>query len=77
MTPGGAPFTGGSFHGSRPRQCRAVPLAGDRTRFAFLGGTHIPAQRAVAPALGILGRWAAPKVLTRFDNRVHQRDHGS
>jgi hypothetical protein len=54
----------------------AVP-DGDRTRFAFLGGTHIPAQRAVAPALGILGRWAAPKVLTRFDNRVHQRDHGS
>ena len=46
---------------------------GQRTRLAFLGGVHIPAQRAAAPALGLFGRRAGPRVLTRFANRVHQR----
>lgn len=53
----------------------AVP-DGQRTRFAFLGGVHIPAQRAAAPALAIVGNWAAPRVLSRFADRVHQRDPG-
>jgi hypothetical protein len=53
----------------------AVP-DGPRTRFAFLGGVHIPAQRAAAPALTIVGNWAAPRVLSRFADRVHQRDPG-
>lgn len=50
----------------------AVP-DGQQTRFAFLGGAHIPAQRAAAPALGLLGRLAVPRVLTRFAHRVHHR----
>ena len=54
----------------------AVP-DGQRTRFAFLGGVHIPAQQAAAPALTAIGRWAVPRVLARFDSRVHQRDPGS
>jgi hypothetical protein len=54
----------------------AVP-DGQQTKFAFLGGARIPAQRAVAPVLGLVGRWAGPKVLTRFANRVHQRSPGS
>ena len=53
----------------------AVP-DGQRTRFAFLGGVHIPAQRAVAPALVTFGSWAAPRVLSRFASRVHQRPPG-
>lgn len=53
----------------------AVP-DGQRTRFAFLGGVHIPAQRAVAPALTAFGNWAAPRVLSRFASRVHQRPPG-
>ena len=53
----------------------AVP-DGQRTRFAFLGGVHIPAQRAAAPALTAIGRWAAPRVLSRFTSRVHQRNPG-
>jgi hypothetical protein len=53
----------------------AVP-DGQQTRFAFLGGVRIPAQRAAAPALGLFGRWAGPRVLTRFANRVHQRGPG-
>ena len=47
-----------------------------QTRFAFLGGAHIPAQRAAAPVLGLFGRRAGPRVLTRFANRVHQRGPG-
>jgi len=47
--------------------------AGDRTRFAFLTGVHIPAQRAAAPALRRLGRWAAPRVVSSFTDRVHRR----
>jgi hypothetical protein len=53
----------------------AVP-DGQRTRFAFLGGVHIPAQRTVAPALTAFGNWAAPRVLSRFASRVHQRPPG-
>jgi hypothetical protein len=53
----------------------AVP-DGQQTRFAFLGGTLIPAQRAAAPALAVVGRWAGPKVLTRFADRVDQRGPG-
>lgn len=54
----------------------AVPDS-QQTRFAFLGGAHIPAQPAAAPALGLISRWAVPRVLTRFANRVQQRDPGS
>lgn len=50
----------------------AIP-EGDRTRFAFLGGTHIPAQRLAAPALRVIGRWAAPRAVTRFTERVRLR----
>lgn len=50
----------------------AVP-EGEQTRFAFLSGARIPAQRAAAPALSLIGRRAGPRVLTRFANRVHQR----
>jgi len=53
----------------------AVP-DGQQTRFAFLGGAHLPAQRAAAPALAAIGRWAAPQVLSRFANRVDQRGPG-
>jgi hypothetical protein len=53
----------------------AVP-EGQQTRFAFLGGAHIPAQKAAAPALGLLGRRTVPRVLTRFTNRVHQHGPG-
>jgi len=53
----------------------AVP-DGERTRFAFLGGVHIPAQRAAAPALTAIGRRAAPLVLSRFASRVRQRGPG-
>lgn len=53
----------------------AVP-DGQQTRFAFLGGAHIPAQRAAAPALGLFGRRAGLRVLTRFAKRVHQRGPG-
>jgi hypothetical protein len=53
----------------------AVP-DGQRTRFAFLGGVHIPAQRALAPPLTAFGNWAAPRVLSRFASRVHQRPPG-
>lgn len=48
----------------------AVP-DGDRTRFAFLGGVHIPAQRLATPALTAIGRRAAPRAVERFAARVH------
>jgi hypothetical protein len=47
----------------------AVP-DGDRTRFAFLSGVHIPAQRLAAPALRAVGRWAAPRVVDNLAERV-------
>lgn len=47
----------------------AVP-DGDRTRFAFLAGVHIPAQRIAAPVLSTVGRWIAPRVLANFAERV-------
>ncbi len=51
----------------------AAVADGERTRFAFLGGVRIPAQRAFAPALAAFGRWAAPRVLDRFAERVKRR----
>jgi len=53
----------------------AVP-DGQQTRFAFFGATHIPVQKAAAPALSLLGQRAGPRILTRFTNRVHQRGPG-
>lgn len=50
----------------------AVP-DGDRTRFAFLGGVHIPAQRIAGPALRTIGRWAAPAALANFTERAQLR----
>lgn len=47
---------------------------GERTRFAFLTGTHIRAQRVAAPALAALGRWAAPRVVHRFGERALVRE---
>jgi hypothetical protein len=47
----------------------AVPDS-DRTRFAFLAGVHIPAQRIAAPALAAIGRRAAPRALANFTERV-------
>lgn len=52
----------------------AAVAEGDHTRFAFLGGVHVPAQRLVAPALAAVGRWAAPHAIDRFATRVHNRD---
>jgi hypothetical protein len=52
----------------------AVPN-GEQTRFAFLAGLHIPAQHVVAPALDAFGRWATPRVVSRFAGRV--RYHGA
>jgi hypothetical protein len=51
----------------------AAVAEGDRTRFAFLGGVHIPAQRLAAPALGALGRSVGPAVLDRIEQRVRAR----
>ena len=45
----------------------------DRTRFAFLTGVHIPAQRIAAPALRRIGQWAAPRVVASLTARVHAR----
>jgi hypothetical protein len=47
----------------------AVP-DGEHTRFAFLSGVHIPAQRLAAPALRAVGRWAAPHVADNLAERV-------
>lgn len=47
----------------------AVP-DGERTRFAFLAGVHIPAQPIAAPLLAAIGRLAAPRVLANFSERV-------
>lgn len=51
----------------------AAVAHGERTRFAFLTGVHVPAQRQAAPALGALGHWAAPKIIARFEARVTLR----
>ena len=48
----------------------AAVADGERTRFAFLGGVHIPAQRLAAPALRAVGHWAAPHVVANFTERV-------
>ncbi|MGI8868663.1 MAG: hypothetical protein ACR2F6_07385 [Mycobacteriales bacterium] len=50
---------------------------GERTRFAFLGGVHTPAQRVAAPALGAIGRLTAPTVLDRYAARVTARSERS
>jgi len=56
----------------------AAVAEGERTRFAFLGGVHIPAQRVAAPALTVVGRMALANVVARFGRRVEQRwlEHG-
>lgn len=53
----------------------AVPV-GDHTRFAFLAGGRVPGQRVAAPLLSAVGRWAAPRVVDRIAERVHDREHG-
>jgi len=50
----------------------AVP-DGDHTRFAFLAGAQLPAQRVVGPALSVVGRWSAPRVVARLGERVALR----
>jgi hypothetical protein len=52
----------------------AAVADGERTRFAFLAGVHIPAQQLAAPALNALGRWAAPRVVDNFTQRVRLAD---
>jgi hypothetical protein len=51
----------------------AAVADGEHTRVAFLAGTHVPAQPFVAPALRIVGRWAAPRVLANLAERVRLR----
>ncbi|HEY7048396.1 MAG TPA: hypothetical protein VH373_14350 [Jatrophihabitantaceae bacterium] len=51
----------------------AAVAEGDHTRFAFLTGAQLPGQRLVGPALGVLGRWAAPRVVARVGERVARR----
>jgi hypothetical protein len=51
----------------------AVPDGG-RTRFAFLAGTHVPAQHLATPALAAFGRWAARRVVHRFSERAQLRE---
>jgi hypothetical protein len=51
----------------------AAVAEGDRTRFAFLAGAQLPGQRLVGPALGVVGRWAAPRAVARFAERVELR----
>ena len=46
---------------------------GDHTRFAFLTGAHIPAQRLAGPALAAVGHRVAPQVVARFGERVRLR----
>lgn len=43
---------------------------GDHTRVAFLAGTQLPAQRLAAPALRVVGRWAAPRIIANLAQRV-------
>lgn len=50
----------------------AVPDGGG-TRFAFLTGVQLPAQRLAAPALRVVGRWAAPRAVARVTERVARR----
>lgn len=47
----------------------AVP-DGDRTRFAFLGGTHLRAARIGAPVLRPIGVWAGDLILARLAERI-------
>lgn len=53
----------------------AVPV-GDHTRFAFLAGGRVPGQRVAAPVLCVLDRWAAPRVVDRIAERVHEHERG-
>jgi hypothetical protein len=50
----------------------AVP-EGEATRFAFLAGAHVPAQRLAAPVLAAIGRRAAPRATARFARQVRSR----
>lgn len=45
----------------------------EQTRFAFLGGVHLPAQRALAPGLTLLGHVAGRHVLDRLAEQVRRR----
>ncbi len=51
----------------------AAVADGDQTRFAFLGGVHVPAQQLAAPALRAVGQRVAPRVLAGFTDRVRLR----
>jgi hypothetical protein len=51
----------------------AAVADGDQTRFAFLAGAQLPGQRLLGPALGVVGRWATPRVAARFGERVALR----
>jgi hypothetical protein len=48
---------------------------GEQTRFAFLSGVHIPAQRLAGPALAAVGRSVGPAVLDRLEAQVRARAH--
>lgn len=50
----------------------AVP-EGERTRFAFLGGVHVPGQRGLAPGLTLLGHVAGRHVVDRLAEQVRVR----
>ena len=50
----------------------AVPDGGG-TRFGFLAGAQLPAQRLAAPGLTTVGHWAAPRVVRRFSARAELR----
>ena len=45
----------------------------ERTRFAFLGGVHVPGQRALAPGLRLLGHVAGQHVVDRLAEQVRLR----
>lgn len=51
----------------------AAVADGEHTRVAFLTGTQLPAQSLAAPALRVLGRWAAPRILANLAERVRLR----
>lgn len=45
----------------------------ERTRFAFLGGVHVPGQRVLRPGLTLLGHVAGERVLARLAEQVRRR----
>lgn len=54
----------------------AAVSEGERTRFAFLGGVHVPAQGVAAPVLTAIGRATLPRVVDRLGDRVQRRRSG-